>query len=164
MGVDILVAKFDSASKISTSTVVLCTQYPPYNSKDGWVGKTCGIHSYGPEFGTHVFGRGRGGRRQNGLAAGQILHRYKLEWWCVDCSLYHCVTANLRISPSLLRTRRHKEPAVSAERRENARDRGGLWSESDMTLILDWVVCNFSELELRSSIWWLSAELSSHYA
>ena len=88
---------------------------------------------------------------------------YKLEW-CVDCSLYQCVSANLRISPSLLRTSKHKEPAVSSTRREDARDRGGLWRESDMALILDWVVCNFSELEWRSSIRWLSAELSSHYA
>ena len=41
----------------------------------GWVGKTRGIHRYGPEFDAHVFGCGSGSR-QNGVVAGQILHRY----------------------------------------------------------------------------------------
>ena len=41
----------------------------------GWVGETSGIQCYGPEFGAHVFGSGSG-RRQNGVVAGQILHRY----------------------------------------------------------------------------------------
>ena len=62
-------------------TVVLCTHYPPYKTSDPdlWnckAGNGCmALHYSVPEFDAHVFGSGSG-RRQNGVVAGQILHRY----------------------------------------------------------------------------------------